>query len=206
MSLHDPLPSPWQLFRIWAAIGFQSFGGGASAQFLIQRVFIDRHGWLTAEEYLHLWGLCILTPGINMIALTVLIGRKMAGAAGIVASVAGLLLPSGAITCILAALFQHLAGVAAVQEILRGIVPATGGVMLVVGTNFARPLLRRGYDEGTFALLASCVLIVVCALAVIFLRLSIIVVILGAIGLGALFFTRRPAPPIVEEKKQVAQP
>jgi chromate transporter len=205
MSVHDPLPSPWQLFRLWAAIGFQSFGGGASAQFLIQRAFIEKHGWLTAEEYLHLWGLCILTPGINMIALTVLIGRKMAGVAGIVASVAGLLLPSATITCVLAALFEHLAGVAAVQQALRGIVPATGGVMLLVGANFARPLLRRGYDEGAPALLASCALIIACALAVILLKLSIIVVILGAIGLGALLFTRRPAPPIVEEK-QVAQP
>jgi chromate transporter len=205
MSVHDPLPSPWQLFRLWAAIGFQSFGGGASAQFLIQRAFIEKHGWLTAEEYLHLWGLCILTPGINMIALTVLIGRKMAGVAGIVASVAGLLLPSATITCVLAALFEHLAGVAAAQQVLRGIVPATGGVMLLVGANFARPLLRRGYDEGAPALLASCALIIACALAVILLKLSIIVVILGAIGLGALLFTRRPAPPIVEEK-QVAQP
>jgi chromate transporter len=205
MSVHDPLPSPWQLFRLWAAVGFQSFGGGASAQFLIQRAFIEKHGWLTAEEYLHLWGLCILTPGINMIALTVLIGRKMAGVAGIVASVAGLLLPSATITCVLAALFEHLAGVAAAQQVLRGIVPATGGVMLLVGANFARPLLRRGYDEGAPALLASCALIIACALAVILLKLSIIVVILGAIGLGALLFTRRPAPPIVEEK-QVAQP
>ena len=204
-SVHDPLPTPWQLFRIWAAIGFQSFGGGASAQFLIQRVFIDQHGWLTAEEYLHLWGLCILTPGINMIALTVLIGRKMAGVLGIVASLTGLLVPSATITCLLAALFRHLEGVTAVQAILRGVVPATGGVMLLVGANFARPLLRRGYDEGTFALLASCVLIIACALVVILLKLSIIVVIIGAIGLGALFFTRRPAPPIVEEK-QVTHP
>jgi chromate transporter len=77
--------------------------------------------------------------------------------------------------------------------------------MLLVGANFARPLLRRGYDEGAPALLASCALIIACALAVILLKLSIIVVILGAIGLGALLFTRRPAPPIVEEK-QVAQP
>ena len=78
----SPPPGPWQLFRIWATVGFQSFGGGSSAQFLIQRAFIEQHGWLTAEEYLHLWGLCILTPGINMIALTVLIGRKLGGARG----------------------------------------------------------------------------------------------------------------------------
>ena len=33
---HDAPPGPWRLFRLWAGIGFQSFGGGASTQFLIQ--------------------------------------------------------------------------------------------------------------------------------------------------------------------------
>lgn len=201
MSLASPPPGPWRLFRIWATVGFQSFGGGSSAQFLIQRAFIEQHRWLSAEEYLHLWGLCILTPGINMIALTVLIGRKLGGVRGIAASLAGLLLPSATITCILAAVFAHIAGVAAVGATLRGIVPATGGVMLLVGSNFARPLLRRAREEGVFALLASCAVILACTLAVILLKLSVIVVILGAIALGALFFTRRPAPPIVEEKR-----
>ena len=78
-----------------------------------------------------------------MIALTVLIGRKLGGVRGIIASLAGLLLPSATITCFLAAIFQHIAGVAAVGAVLRGIVPATGGVMLLVGSNFAGPLLRR---------------------------------------------------------------
>lgn len=201
MSLPSPPPGPWQLFRIWAAVGFQSFGGGSSAQFLIQRSFIERHRWLSAEDYLHLWSLCILTPGINMIALTVLIGRKLGGVRGIVASLGGLLLPSATITCILAAIFQHIAGVAAVGAILRGVVPATGGVMLLVGSNFARPLLRRARDEGAFSLLASSGTILACTLCVILLRLSVIAVILGAIGLGALLFTRRPAPPVVEEKR-----
>jgi chromate transporter len=199
----SPPPGPWLLFRIWATVGFQSFGGGSSAQFLIQRAFIEQHGWLTAEEYLHLWGLCILTPGINMIALTVLIGRKLSGVRGIVASLAGLLLPSATITCFLAAIFQHIAGVAAVGAVLRGIVPATGGVMLLVGSNFARPLLRRAREEGVFALVASCGLILACTLFVILLKFSVIAVIVGAIGLGALLFTRRPAPPIVEEKRTV---
>src|SRR5690348_16560303 len=37
MALQDPRPGKWQLFRIWAGIGLQSFGGGASTTFLIQR-------------------------------------------------------------------------------------------------------------------------------------------------------------------------
>ena len=197
MRLQDPGPGKWQLFRIWASIGLQSFGGGASTTFLIQRAFIEKHKWLSMEEFTHLWNLCILTPGINLVALTVLIGKKLGGTWGIVASLAGMLLPSATITCLLAAIFKQIEHVAAVQAVLRGVVPATGGIMLLVGLNFALPLIRRGYKEGVFYLLVSGVFIIACALAVIFLKLSVIVVILGAAFLGTFLFGRKPISPLL---------
>jgi chromate transporter len=201
MKLQDPGPSKWQLFRIWASVGLQSFGGGASTTFLIQRAFIQKHKWLSMEEFMHLWNLCILTPGINLVALTVLIGKKLGGTWGIVVSLAGMLLPSAVITCLLAAIFKQIEQVAAVQAVLRGVIPATGGIMLLVGLNFALPLIRRGYKEGVLYLLASSVLTLACALTVILLKLSVIVVILGAAFLGALFFSSRSAPPLLEKEQ-----
>jgi chromate transporter len=201
MKLQDPRPSKWQLFRIWASVGLQSFGGGASTTFLIQRAFIQKHKWLSMEEFMHLWNLCILTPGINLVALTVLIGKKLGGTWGIVVSLAGMLLPSAVITCLLAAIFKQIEQVAAVQAVLRGVIPATGGIMLLVGLNFALPLIRRGYKEGVLYLLASSVLTIACALTVILLKLSVIVVILGAAFLGALFFSSRSAPPLLEKEQ-----
>src|SRR5437588_884053 len=198
----DPRPGTWKLFRIWASVGLQSFGCGASTTFLIQRAFIEKHRWLSMEEFTHLWNLCILTPGINLIALTVLIGKKLGGSWGIAASLAGMLLPSATITCLLAAIFKQIEHVAAVQAVVRGVIPATGGIMLLVGLNFALPLIRRGYKEGVLYLLASSVLIIACALAVILLKLSVIIVLLGAVLLGALFFSRKPVSPrlVAEER------
>ena len=196
MALQDPRPGKWQLFRIWASVGLQSFGGGASTTFLIQRTFIEKHKWLSMEEFTQLWNLCILTPGINLVALTILIGRKLGGAWGIAISLAGLLLPSALITCLLTVGFKSVEHLPEVQAVLRGVVPATGGIMLLVGLNFALPLIRRGYKEGLLYLLVSIVLIIACALAVILLKLSVIVVVLGAIFLGALFFARKPASPL----------
>src|SRR6266487_4886528 len=201
MRLQDPGPGKWQLFRIWASIGLQSFGGGASTTFLIQRAFIEKHRWLSMEEFIHLWNLCILTPGINLVALTVLIGKKLGGTWGIVASLAGMLLPSATITCLLAAIFKQIEHVAAVQAVLRGVIPATGGIMLLVGLNFALPLIRRGYKEGALYLLASSVLITACALAVILLKLTVAVVILGTAFLGALFFSSTQASPPLDEEQ-----
>ena len=201
MKLQNPRPGIWQLFRIWAGIGLQSFGGGASTTFLIQRAFIEKHRWLSIEEFLHLWNLCILTPGINLVALTVLIGKKLGGTWGIIASLAGMLLPSATITCLLAVIFKQIEQIAAVQAVLRGVIPATGGIMLLVGLNFALPLIRRSYKEGLLYLLASSVLMIVCALAVILLKLSVIIVVLGAVFLGALFFSPRPTAPLLKEEQ-----
>ncbi len=212
MRLQDAGPGKWQLFRIWASIGLQSFGGGASTTFLIQRAFIERHRWLSMEEFIRLWNLCILTPGINLVALTVLIGKKLGGTWGIVASLAGMLLPSATITCLLAAIFKQIEHVAAVQAVLRGVIPATGGIMLLVGLNFALPLIRRDYKEGVLYLLASSVLIIacalaviLCALAVILFKLSVIIVLLGAVILGALFFSPKPVSPLLVEEERGKQ-
>jgi chromate transporter len=195
MKSQTPLPTIWKLFRIWASIGLQSFGGGASTSFLIQRTFIDKYGWMTMEEYMHLWNLCIFTPGINLVALTILIGRKLGGAWGIVVSLAGMLLPSGLITCLLAAGFQLIQHIPTVQAIVRGVVPATAGIMLVVGLRFAQPLIQLAWKEGWLRLGISVVLIAACALTIIVLKISVIPVLLVMALLGMFFFTswRMPA-------------
>jgi len=202
MKLQDPRPSKWQLFRIWASVGLQSFGGGASTTLLIQRAFIEKHKWLSIEEFTYLWNLCVITPGINLVALTVLIGRKLGGVWGIVVSLAGLLLPSATITCLLAATFKQIENLAAVQAVLRGVIPATGAIMLLVGWNFALPIIRRGHKEGVLYLLGSSVVIIACALAIILLKISVIIIIPGAAFLGGLFFSPKPASPLSTKEEQ----
>lgn len=196
MNSQNPKPVMWKLFRVWASIGLQSFGGGASTTFLIQRTFIEKYNWMTMEEFTHFWSLSILAPGINLLGLTILMGRKLGGSRGVVVSLAGLLLPSAAITCILVALFKQIEDIPAVQIVLRGIIPATGAIMAVVALNFALPIMRKSYKEGTFSLLKNSIVIIVCTLAIILLKLSAAAVVLGAVVLGALFFSPKAEPPI----------
>jgi chromate transporter len=190
----EAYPSIWRLFRIWSGIGLQSFGGGASTLFLIRREFVEKHAWVDSEEILRYWNLCLFTPGINLIALTVLIGRKLGGPWGIVVSLAGMLLPSAAITCLLAAGFQIVQHVPAIQAILRGVIPATAGVMLFVGVGFAEPLLKLVTKEGVWRALISLFVVVYCFVALIVFKLSVIVVLLSAALIGAVCFTdwRKP--------------
>lgn len=194
MRSREAEPGTGKLLLVWAGIGLQSFGGGASTTFLIQRTFTEKYRWLSIEEFTHFWSLATLTPGINLVALTILIGRRLGGVAGIVASLAGLLLPSAGVTCLLTALFTQVESLPAVQAIIKGVVPATGAIMLLVGLNFAWPLLQKASKEGRISLLLNCLLILLSALAVILLKLPAIVVVIGGIFLGMLCFSRRPEP------------
>jgi chromate transporter len=182
-------PTIGTLLRLWAGIGLRSFGGGASTLLLIQRAFVEERGWVGADEMGRLWNLCLLTPGINLLALTVLLGRKLGGIQGIVASLAGLLLPSATLTCLLTAGFAAVQHSPALHAIVRGVIPATGGIMAVVAFNFAQPLLRRGRADGPWALGISVALMLLSTLALIVLRLPVIVVLAGVAVLGALLFT-----------------
>ena len=185
----NPRPGAWHLLRIWTTIGLQSFGGGASTTFLIQHTFINKYGWMTMEEFTGFWSLCVFTPGINLVALTVLIGRKLGGARGIAASLIGLLLPSATITCLLAAGFKLVQNNPIVQAVLRGVIPATAGIMLLVGLRFAQPQFSLAHKEGLLSLGISVVIVLICFAAIAFFQISVIPVLLCAALAGMLVFT-----------------
>lgn len=85
-------------------IGALAFGGG-SATIVAMRELALRRRWLTEEEFIETVVLSRVTPGITILAQTILIGRKVDGARGIIAAVVGMLLPSVIITILLARLY-----------------------------------------------------------------------------------------------------
>jgi chromate transporter len=186
----DPRPGPWRLFLIWAGIGLQSFGGGASTILLIQREFVERRGWMTMEDFAHNWNLCLFAPGINLVALTILIGKRFGGIPGILSSLAGMLIPSATITCLIAAGFKQVEHNHITQAILKGVIPATGGIMLLVGVSFARPQAIQAYKEGMLNLTIVVVLLTLSSLAIILLQVPVFLVIIGMSLLGIVLFTR----------------
>lgn len=184
-----PIAGLWPLFRVWAGIGLQSFGGGASTIFLIQREFLEKRQWLTPEEFAHCWSLCMMAPGINLVALTILIGRKIGGGGGVIASLLGMLLPSVTITCLITAVFKGIEHLPATQAALDGIIPATGGIMLLVGLNFALPQARQARREGVPTMIICALLVLGSLLAIVRFDLPAALILPGAGVLGILCFT-----------------
>lgn len=162
----DSQPSTLTLLRVWLSLGLQSFGGGLATLALIRRAVVEQRGWLTEADFARDWSLVQLAPGINLLALTILIGRRTGGVRGICLSLAGLLLPSVAVTILLTAFYARVQGTPLVREALCGVIPAIVGLGLVTAWQIARPLLSRSRREGRGSLSLSLLLLAGSGLAV----------------------------------------
>ncbi len=179
-------PTLWEIFSIWFGIGIQSFGGGSSTFYLVHQACIER-GWLSEEEFIRAWALSQISPGINLIKLTVLIGYRLRGWAGLASAAAGLLLPSAGATVLMTAGFALIRRQPVVQAAMRGILPATIGLSLAMAYQMAQPLLARAYREGAVRL-SGQVLILAGAGALLVLDVTSPVVVLLLAGAAAVLF------------------
>ena len=175
-----------RLFGIWLRIGLQSFGGGAATLYLMRLESVERQQWLTDEEFSRSWGICQIAPGINLLGQTILIGWKVAGAAGVAVSLGGLLLPSVSITMLITAIYARIQNLILVRAALHGVVPATVGLGLLLGFQMARPILVRSRAESSASLTFSVGLIAVSALLVGLMHAPAVGVLWGAGTLSAI--------------------
>jgi len=173
------------LFRVWLGIGLQSFGGGTTTTLLIRRSAVDIHQWTTDEQFNRDWALCQVTPGINLIAMTILLGKQIAGWRGIVICLAGLLLPSVMLTAIITAGFLAIRDLPTVKGALRGILPATVGLGLVTACQMAYPPLRTSWNRGTWQILFAIIVLISSAGVLWSGTVSVTVVLLSAGVIGA---------------------
>jgi chromate transporter len=187
----DPLlatpVTPCSLFVTWLGLGARSWGGGAATLLMIRRTVVEDRGWMSGDEFTHAWGICQVTPGINLLGLTVLIGWRVGRAWGAALALLGLLLPSVTITAALTAAYAAVRELPAMQAALRGVVPATVGLGLLLSWQMGAPLVRQARAESRASLLVAVGLLGGAALAQLLWRPPVLAVLLGAGAIGALY-------------------
>lgn len=186
MSTQPPSPPLVTVLRVWLLLGLQSFGGGAATLTLIRREIVERRRWLIDAEFVRDWALCQVAPGINLVCLTILIGRRLAGARGIGVALLGLLLPSVTITIALTACYAHFRDLRLVQAAVRGVIPGTVGLGLLTSYQMARPLLAVARREGKTSLHWAGIALIGSGLAMALYQPPVLAVLCGVGGLGAL--------------------
>jgi len=169
----------------------QSFGGGPATLTLMRRAAVERYGWLSEMEFTRDWAICQITPGINLLSVTILIGQRAAGWPGSVLALAGLLLPSAAITIAATALYASIQRMAGVQAAFHGIIPATIGLAWFTAYGMARPPLHSASREGRGSLLFSSALFGGSAAVFLIWHPPVLMVLIGAGAAGAVYYGLR---------------
>jgi chromate transporter len=144
---------------------------------------------MTESEFLRTWALAQISPGINLVKLTALVGYKLRGWAGLGTAMTGFLLPSGTVTVLMTVGFSIIRNQPLVQAAMRGILPATIGLSLATGVRMARSPLTQAHQEGRFRLSAHLVVTAGAALLMATGHISPVLILLLA-GIATLLLLR----------------
>ena len=99
---------------------------------------------MSAREFGEAWAMSQLSPGIHLVALAGLIGRRVAGWRGVFAAVAGMMIPAAAITVALTAAYGVIAASPIARAALAGVAPVTGGMTIATAALLVRASARHG--------------------------------------------------------------
>ena len=121
-----------KLFLTFAKIGAFTFGGGWAMIAIIEREVVDRHHWLTKDEFMDQLAVAQSMPGILAVNFAVAVGDKIAGTKGTVAAAFGTILPSFCIILCIAIFLTPdiINNNPVVSRIFKGIRPAVVALIL----------------------------------------------------------------------------
>ena len=124
-----------QLFWSFFKIGTFTLGGGYAMIPLMEKELVDRHHWLTNEEFMEIITLSQTMPGVFAANMAVHIGWRLRGVTGAVVSILGNILIPILIILALAMGLHYLQGNTVVEAVFKGVRP-------VVVALIAAPVFR----------------------------------------------------------------
>lgn len=129
--------------RLWARIGWLSFGGPAGQIALMHRELVENRRWISEPRFLHALNYCMLLPGPEAQQLAVYIGWLMHRTAG--GLVAGVLfvLPGCLAILLLSVLYAMLGHVPLVSALFFGLKAAVLAVVVEAVLRIGRRALKN---------------------------------------------------------------
>jgi chromate transporter len=129
--------TPLALFIGFASIAVVGFGGVMP---WVRWLLVNKRRWCNEEDFTNLFALSSFLPGGNVVNVAILTGARMAGFAGSVAALAGLVVPPAIIVCCVAGLYRSFGHLPAVQSMIHAAAAAAAGLIVAMGIRMVYPL------------------------------------------------------------------
>lgn len=132
-----------KLFGTMLCISAFTFGGGFVIVSLMKRRLVDELHWLEEDEMLDMTALAQTCPGAIAVNAAILVGRRVAGAAGLAAAVAGTLIPPILILSGISLIYEAFAANAWVRAAMTGMQAGVAAVVTDVALTLGLKVVRR---------------------------------------------------------------
>ena len=134
-------PTLAALNLVFMKVDLMAFGGGFTTIPLIQREVVDRFGWVTTREFIDGIALGQITPGPIVITAT-FVAYKAGGIVGALLGTIAVFFPSFLVVTTLAPYYDRIKRLRPVQVMVRGILAAFLGMLLLVSYHFGQEALQ----------------------------------------------------------------
>jgi chromate transporter len=167
----------WSLFFCFLKISAFTIGGGLAMVPLLMDQLVQKKQWLTEEEMADCLAISQTIPGAIVVNISVYIGRRVAGGLGTIAAYLGAVLPSLVCIIVILLFLTKINHIPLVTGFFKGGLAAAAGLVAVSCFRVGKGIIKRPGD----------VLLMLMAFgAVIFLRVSVLWIILAGCVMGCL--------------------
>lgn len=183
-----------ELFWTFFLIGMFNFGGGGAMISLIQTQVVTAHGWIGEGQFLDIVAIAEMTPGPIGINCATYVGYNIAGVAGSAVATLAVVLPSFLIFLILIKVFDKFHTHPVFVGVMRALRPAVVGLIAAAGIILALHIDWNGIVpdisiiKGNFPDWKAWILFGAAFLTSYFSKISPILILLAAGGLGLLLY------------------
>lgn len=170
-------PTLWRIFYQTFILSMFTLGGGYVMISMMKERFVDKMGWLTADELTGLIALGQSSPGAMVVNVCVLMGYSIKGFGGAISALLGTALPPVIILAAIWRVYGIISSDPWVAAAFRGMRAGVAAVMADIVVTLAAPFFKKG----------SLVYVAVMAAAFLicyFLEVNVAFVVLGAAVLG----------------------
>lgn len=141
------------IFLVFLKIGTFAFGGVYSMLAFFEKELVERHKWITHEEYIESVALGQMTPGPPIVNAGICIGYKLKKIRGALIATAGQAFTGTVLAILLAIFYIKTRDNALLGSILKGVGAAVVGLLLSIVYKMARGTIKD-YKTALFAMAA----------------------------------------------------
>lgn len=175
------------LFLSFLKIGITGFGGGLAVLTQIRNVVVQQRGWLGEHDFIEALALGQSLPGTSAGNAVTYIGFRLRGWRGASVSLTGFILPSMLMMIALAIFYDGFRALPNTEQLFHGFNAAVVALIAMTAWRMGKQTSSKHWQR---------ILIILAFAAVVFLKATVIEVILlsGLVGIGIETFTERRFP------------